>query len=342
MPTTNVPTSEGETVEAHGSALFVIKLPEAPNGIPASTMTCTIDARWGPGEIVSNGPLIPILDAEHLRKPEDRSPYNNAAGFLPRDDGSWKSISIEPTWLRSLTPIVDGDSGNRTTLTNIFEVIGLINGTNHIPNIDFIYDFASNAIATMVTDGLSRLGIRYQVGNKAIDACYIDPQQYPGFFSGDQDKPSYTYPGPEGVSQANRTRLTWYITIPGLSYKADSSGSILSLSLLFTYVLMALIHTSFVAWKRYYFGTWDGPMDWIVLSKNSPPATTLDNTCSGIECLKTWSQRVRIRKVTDRQKKRNPELVGEELHFLVGPVSNEDTDYEEIEANTCYGKIEKN
>ena len=49
-------------------------------------MMCSIDARWAPGDIVSSGVLVPVLDPDRLREPSEQDQtYNAADGFLPKN-----------------------------------------------------------------------------------------------------------------------------------------------------------------------------------------------------------------------------------------------------------------
>jgi len=333
VPTTQVFTTNGDAVKVYASALLVSQLPQSKNGIPASTMTCSIDARWAPGESVSRGTLVPVLDPVHLRVPSAQGQgYNEAAGFLPKDDGSWQLISLDPEWLQTLTPIIERSGRNQTTLVALFEVIGLINGTGGIPNIDVVYDVAANAIATLVADGISRIGMHYQDGNPAINICYIDPQNHSAFFSGDQQNPLYTYPPPVGVSAANQTQMRWYITISGLSYKADSPASQLALALLFIYTAMVLAHIAWIISTGYSSEAWNNLAELMVLAKNSPPAQgNLANTCAGIEAGSTWTKRARIRVVGNQ----TPNIKEEELHLLIDEIDN---GYEKLESDVAYGQ----
>ncbi|CAG8980622.1 hypothetical protein HYALB_00012439 [Hymenoscyphus albidus] len=337
LPTNPVYTSIGDTTNVYASALLVTQVPQSKNGIPVSTMTCSIDARWGPGEaLMGNGPLVPVLDSAHLRAPsEQTNSYNEAAGFLPKDDGSWQSILLKPEWLKTLTPFLESNGKNQSTLAILFEAIGLINGTISIPDTDIVYSVAANAVATLVTDGISRIGTHSQAGNPTISACYIDPQDFPSFFSGDQQEPSYTYPPPFGVSAANQTQMTWYITIPGLAYKADNIAIQLALALLFFYIAMALSHVGWIIWTGYFFGAWKNPAELMILAKNSSPAPgSLANTCAAIETSGMWKRTARIR-VAESQKLDDQE---EELHLLIDAVGEADYTHEKAKYGVAYGQ----
>ncbi len=336
VPTTPVPTSDGDSATVYASALLTSQIPRGMNTIPASIMTCSIDARWAPGKIISSGVLVPVLDPEHLRAPSEQDqPYHTAHGFLPKDDGSWQSISLSTEWLYALTPIIESKVGNRTTLTTLFETIGLINGSNGFPNIDLVYSVAANAIATLVTDGISRIGLHLQANNPTISACYINPEDYSAFFSGNQDNPSYTYPPPVGASDANQTQMRWYMTISGLSYKADSSASQLALLLLFTYTAMVLAHTVWVIWTGFSTEAWQDMTELVILAKDSPPAQgSLANTCAGVEAGSTWRKRARVR-VVGKQK---PNIGAEELHVLIDEIDDQNNEYEKVKSNVAYGR----
>lgn len=334
VPSGQVFTSDGDAVNVHASALLAVQVPRGDNGIPASIITCSIDARWAPGESVQgNGPLIPVLDSAHLRAPSTQGqPYNDAAGFLPKDDGSWQFISLKPEWLHTLTPIVEG---NKTTLTTLFEVIGLIHGKVGFPNLEIVYNVTANAIATLVTDGISRIGIHYQAGNPTISACYIDPSDFSSFFSGDQQNPSYTYPRPVGVSAENQTQMKWYVTTPGLSYKADNTASLLSLALLFVYTAMVLAHIGWILWTGYSFEAWKTPPELVLLAKNSSPSRgSLANTCAGVEAPGTWSKKARIRVF----KSQKPNVEEEQLHLWIHEVGDSEDGYEKPKFNIPYGR----
>lgn len=336
MPKDRVPSvGDDEMVDAFGSALLVVKVPEGKNGIVASTMTCTIDARRAPGTIVGNGPINPVLDPKHLRElpAKSNSSYNEVVGFRPKDDGSWELIGMDPTWLQTLTPVIkDGDS-NRTTITTLLEASGLINATIQIPNVETAYAVAESAISILVVDGISRIGVQYQAGNPTIDACRVDPKDFDSFFSGSTKNPSYTYPPPVGASAENQTRVQWYITISGLSYKADNPATRLALALLFTYTAMALAHIIWTVWTSYSYSTWEDVTELMILAMNSPPAAEcLKNTNGGITAPHTWKKHVAVRVAP----KDESETVGEKLQVVISEAGESFSVQDKVQPNVEY------
>lgn len=337
VPETEVHTIDGDSVRPFGSALLVVQVPQGIDDIEKSTMTCTIDARWAPGHSVSDGVLRPVLDKEHLREPLEHQPgqtYDYASGFLPKNDGTWKSISLDPEWLDTLTPVIEKNGKNQTTLTAIFTAIGLINGTHHIPQssdgTDLVYDTAANVIATLVTDGISRIGMHSQDHNPTILAGKIEPENYQAFFSGDPKRPSYVYPPPYNVASANQTQMTWYMTISGLSYKADDTANILALTLLLVYVFMALMHMGWVLITKSAFDAWKDVAELLLLAKKSPPLPAkFAGTCAGIKTKATWESLVKVRVVEA------PSPREEELHMLIDESEN---GYEKVTPGEKYGK----
>lgn len=337
VPETEVHTIDGDSVRPFGSALLVVQVPQGIDDIEESTMTCTIDARWAPGHSVSDGVLRPVLDREHLREPLEQQPgqiYNYASGFLPKDDGMWQSISLDPEWLDTLTPIIEKNGENQTTLTVIFTAISLNNGTHHIPHrsdgTDLVYDTAANVIATLVTDGISRIGIHYQDRNPTILPCKIEPEDYQAFFSGDPLSPSHAYPPPYNVASANQTHMRWYITLSGLSYKADDTANILALTLLLVYVLMAFMYMGSVIITRSASDAWEDVAELLLLAKNSPPLPAMfADTCAGIEAKATWESLVKVRVVG------TPVPGEEEPNMLIDENEN---GYEKVRTGTRHGE----
>lgn len=280
-------------------------------------MTCTIDARWAPGHNVSDGVLRPVLDKEHLREPLEQQPgqtYNYASGFLLKDDETWQSISLDPEWLDTLTPVIEKSGENQTTLTAKFTAIGLTNGTHHIPHssdgTDLVYDTAANAIATTVTGGISRIACTIKIAIQQSSLAKLSPKT---------TKPSFL-----------ETHMRWYITISGLSYKDDDTTNILALALLLLYVLMAFMHMAWGMITRSASNAWEDVAGLLLLAKNSPQLRAkFANTCAGIEAQATWENLVKLRVVGA------PGPGKEQPHMLIDENEN---GYAQVRPGTLYGQ----
>lgn len=269
---------DGTIVKVYASAILIFQILENKHGIPASTMTCSIDARWAPGESVGPDLQVPVLDPHYLRKPSRQNPgYDEAAGFLPRaplprDDASWDFISLDVGWLHTLTSIAEHSGKNRTTLAVLFESIRLINGTSRISDsIEKVHNVVANVVATLVTDGISRIRSHHHPGQPKENNGTIDPHEYRAFFSGDKSNVLYTYPPPHWTDAANHAPLKWRVTLSGLAYTTNEYGSQTTLALLFIYTAMVLAHMTWCISTGFSSKAWNSLVELMALAKNSPP-----------------------------------------------------------------------
>ncbi|KAF1987286.1 hypothetical protein K402DRAFT_453761 [Aulographum hederae CBS 113979] len=309
MPSGDSPTSDGRTTSVYPSALLTIRVSQGSSRTQQDLISCSIDARWAPGSNVflrgtgGNDYFYPELDPAHLRSPSNIPDYNNPEfGFLPADDGSWQTISLDLSWLNNLTPPITGAENNSTTttLTTLLDAMNLSNSTTRNPSDPahltppILSSYAENVIATLVADGLSRIGAYTQATNPSANSASVSVASTKKFLTG----AGYTFPAPANVAAENTTELTWSITVSGLAYTADNAASALALALLFVYVAIVAVHTLWVLWHRWASDAWSSAGELLVLAQNSPPCPkVLGGTCAGIEATETWGRRARIRVV---------------------------------------------
>ena len=148
----------------------------------------------------------------------------------------------------------------------------------------------------------------------------------------------FEFPYAAGYASNNSTELYFSITVTGFGYTADSTAYYLALTVLFTYALLALLHTVYSLWTRTACDAWESLSDLLVVSQNSPPALqVLKNTSAGIRDHATLRTAVRVRVVSAAgRQKFSPEQ--EELHLLYGP-GIDVTTYEEVKIGEKYGAL---
>jgi hypothetical protein len=86
------------------------------------------------------------------------------------------------------------------------------------------------------------------------------------------------------------------VTVTGYGYQSSTSSDYLSLIVLFSHLLLALMHTVYIMSTRRTSGCWDTISELVALAQQSQPAgSELRNTCAGITRLETFKHNVRIK-----------------------------------------------
>ena len=320
------------------SAFLSIWLPAPGNSSRGSAWTCTVDARWAPGLNIGNhlgdqthigSDFITVGSLTDTRAPNVSDP--NGKGFLPNDNGQWTTADLSMDWLNTLTPslsyysnatqafVPSNDSG-WTTLASILQGAGIDNSTAAIADWGDIRSPVESMIASVVADGMSRVG--YSPNGGSLDSIAAQSNQaglnmapssiFPTFLNGRASiPPSWTN------DTSGLTKLEWTATIAGYAYKADSLAYYLSLALLFGHATLAIAHTLYRVITARSSDAWASAAELLVLAQQSAPAEhALGSTCAGIQRGTTFQQGLRIRAVT--RDARNDTGAGEELQMLVG------------------------
>ena len=249
-------------------------------------------------------------------------------GFLPINDGTWTTVSISSEWLAALTPLADPDAEGFTTFASALEAAGVDTSTGFMPrgNWRAIRAGIESLLATTVADGMSRIGL----DNNEIAIEYV-PKDIDAQILGDGE--AIVPPDGGDKALANLTQVHWQITVSGYAYKADETAHYLALFVLFAHLAFAIAHIIYVLFTRTAPVAWGTSEELIVLSQNSPPAsTTLENTCAGIQSRKTFRRVIRIRAL--KEEARSP---GVETLHMVFEDDYDGSKYEAVKLNKAYG-----
>ena len=145
------------------SAMLAIMIPRTMNESNVAArcmMSCAIDARWAPGINLCNtdNSASPLFWANitNTRQPEQTREFSHAAdfGFWPKEDGSWRTVSLALPWLNNLTPSLNEADPYQTTLAAIIDRIGMKNDTGNVaPYFEFHPDVEA-IVASVIIDGM--------------------------------------------------------------------------------------------------------------------------------------------------------------------------------------------
>ena len=294
-------------------------------------VSCSIDARWAPGINACTGSpnLNPSCWANltNTRPPEQIDNYSRAAdfGFWPKNDGSWRTVSLSLPWLNNLTPSLNESDQYQTTLATMIDRLGLKNETGNVPPL---YNFAPDIeaiIAGVVVDGMSvncgelsffvdvltldrsRVGLQYNDPYNNTYSVLSDGNLMQNTSLGRDilrsDARALVPPFTNDTSPSNSTKFEWRLNLSGYVYKVDSPSEWVALVVLLLYSLIAITHTIIVIRFGFSSNAWKSSVEILLLGQKSQPPTgeTLRNAAAGVECLRTMSRRARVDIPPDRQ-----------------------------------------
>ena len=262
--------------------------------------TCSIDARWIRRDTV--GTQFNYDDpSSYFVFGEDEYGNENTFPYADESIPAHGAVKMTLDWLNNLTPPLDDQNNGYTTMSQIFEATRLDDAfTDQAPKLPF----TESIIATVVADGMSRVGYLDNGGDVTLadfHKNYLDDGSGGGMYDFENvDFTDMAYydgarlPLPRGHDTSNSTLVSWSVSISGYSYKADGVAYWLSLMVLFVHSLIAVAHTAWILSKRVSSGAWHSLVELLVLSQNSEPSRELRNTCSGIEKDKTFKKRAKI------------------------------------------------
>lgn len=299
--------SDNSTTTDLPSGLLGVLTPFGDFSDTATLFTCSIDARWALGKNL--GSPVGDLDAEYVQRAEilrTRSFAPDLPGFqynfLPIKDGSWRRLQIDMDWLNTLMPPLGNSSTpGWTSLAALFTDMGLDNSTGMIFDWSDVGSPLESAIATVVADGMSRLGYSPNGGSLTHFSDSLVQLPWNNSLSSQRGMLAGSYQFPAPVS-GPATQLHWSVVVSGYAYRADSVAYYLALSVLFLHAAMALCHVFYMLWKKVCCSAWGSLIGLVVLAARSGtsqvvnnPADVLENASSGIERYRTMSTKVRIR-----------------------------------------------
>jgi hypothetical protein len=265
----------------------------------AALFSCSVDAKWAMGDNIGSGltgdtdTMIQSGKVKSTRPPTTGLASNPLESFLPVEGPNWRTVSISQGWLSTLTPQIDPNlDAGWTTLAKTFTAAGFDNSTGMVSNSwSSLGSTIETTIATVIVDGMSRIGLSNNGGNiyHVMDRYnwvqYMkdkNGQRYENWnrFLRGQDVVLY----PIGVSPEDLTKLNWSVTVSGLAYQADSLPYYLALGVLLLHALLAVGHTVYMLYTRRSSDTWQTFEEMLILGQNSRPGFggKLKNTCGGM------------------------------------------------------------
>ena len=288
------------------SALLSVQIPYFDSNDTGMTMSCSVDARWAIGTY-SGGP-VGDLDVDYVQKAtiQNTRPFapdlpGYQYNFLPIDDGSWRRVQIDVDWLNALTPALDSNISNWTSLTALLAAMGVDNSTGVITDSGDISIMLESVVAALVADGMSRQGYADNGGSSVqiTDALNLLPWDSSASSQQSILAGTYAFPPPPGTA----TQLHWAVVVSGYAYRADSVAYYLALTVLFLHAVLALGHVVYVLWKRVCCDAWDSLVGLLVLTAQSGTlgapgpggSDVFKNASAGIRQQRTMSTPVRVR-----------------------------------------------
>jgi hypothetical protein len=302
LPDTNIRTTKGRQI-GFPSAFMAVRVPyNIRDGFAqnAAFFACSVDARWARGNNVGTGLtgdtdiMMQYGNIDRIRKPTPGLGSDIQESFLPIEGPDWRTVSIDDDWLSTLTPRISKGSDTWSTLASAFTDAGFDNSTGIVNQWTSLGTTIENTIATIVVDGMSRVGLSDNGGNMYQVMNRYDWINWDGDRSENWNRMlrgEDVIQPPSGTDAANITRLEWTVTVSGLAYKADGLPYYLALSVLILHTLLATLHIIHMLWTRQSSDTWHSFEEMILLSQNSRPrqAGKLSNTCGGTSLIITCS-----------------------------------------------------
>jgi hypothetical protein len=286
---------------------------------------CAIAASWHKGLIYSDTSFAYYAWINKFGRNE-----GGAEPDSPDADQHNRPITLDRSWLDLLTPVSPADRLDAGTWTpNTLERLFIDGGYTHIINnlrtkvqpffLNYVCTngmanqsntdtelwndstcnkgnkgtFMEFMIGAMVADGLSRYGTSrlYNVFPALEDWSLRTLPHAPNFneslLRGGE---AITMPSDPNIIVQ---RLTEYVE--GYSYYASTTTDYLATSVACIYILLAGSHVVRLLYYRVSSSSWDTITELLLLCQSSPRSVLLNNTSTGIKCLKTYKTIVKIR-----------------------------------------------
>ncbi|ETS85554.1 hypothetical protein PFICI_03579 [Pestalotiopsis fici W106-1] len=290
---------------------MVFESPWSYDGGSRIVVGCSIDARWIDGRVGGSFGRPPVFDINSRNFSESwgLSLMGLSSQFRPSDDGSWTSITLDESWLASLTPLKEPPSplsSNMTTFETILQSSALI---DH----DLMYSddpatlwnevilgssnrtiFLEWLTSLLISDGLSRYGSERVLNftGPPSEWSLMDYHKESDYNSRLLHGINVLQP-PKGVEY---TTFEVEFTLQGLSYQAQIITDYLSIAVLSAHIVLALVHTVYVLRVHQSSDAWGTIIELIILAYNSHPTSAmLHNISAGIKCIKTYQKVVIVR-----------------------------------------------
>ena len=330
--------SNGSSTTDVPSALLRITMPLGKKSSTGIVFACSVDARWAMS--IHQGSQIGSQGNAYIQQPQPqstRTPLSNQPGsdhnFLPINDNEWRKVQIDIDWLAVLTPTQDNGTD---TLANLLANIGFDNSTGGVFEYTDLTTVLDSVAATLVTDGMSRLGYTANGGNithiSDADSLVHWTESASNKKHLLQSKFSFNHP------QGAASKIELSIFNNGYAYHANSIAYYLALTVLFLHTVMALGAVCNIMRTSDYCSSWDSFMGLFVLAATSEVSNPsrisdiLENSSSGIKSSQTFKRAVRIRAL-DTSTNPSPSSKND-IKILFG--ENEPAGYREVEVDRKY------
>ncbi|KAK8035242.1 hypothetical protein PG993_010237 [Apiospora rasikravindrae] len=297
------------TAQNHPSAAMVIEISDdKPGGRrDLHVYLCSIDTRWAAGTHIGSG----LPETDNMVVYGALKTQSNSSSWAPVPGPDWRFAATDRAWLETLLPLMGGSDSSRdekrstheqgwTTAAAMFAYAGFDNATGSIDG-----SFASlthtieSTIATIVVDGMSRIGLDDNNGNlhhvipdryrwlRTLPLKESDPGRFFDMLLHGQTMVLHPLLGAgtgTGVNANMLTHLHWDVQVSGLAYSANSTAAYLALAVLLTCSAIAAGNIAYVLATRRSSEAWDCIEELVLLGQLSKPSTseTLVNTSSGI------------------------------------------------------------
>ncbi len=268
------------------------------------TFGCSIDARWADADVWTRFPGPSQSTFKHTRGP---SKSFRPSSFLPVSDGSWQQIRFSSDWLKAVNfDLPQSAPGHTSEQLNALEAIITESGialkttqSSHRDKYSTI-NFVEYIVASVLTDAISRVGSfrSYNTSQRIDDWALL-------YYDGSQTTDDIMHWSralrPGDLDPIKHTEMGMRQSVTGYGYQASTSSDVLALLVLFSHLLLALVHSTYVLCITHRTSSsWDTFGEMIALAQQSSPSEkSLYNTCAGIERMSTYRERARV-KVCER------------------------------------------
>jgi hypothetical protein len=260
---------------------------------------CSIDARWVSGIMSSSFP-----------SPFRASPLDNsipAPGYFSAVGTFFFNTSPAPTKITFDTPFLESINFATNSTTDesqlqLSSIESIVSAAGVLQTAQSWVDSGSNSVslhylehilASILVDAISRAG-SYRSYNTTGDVT-----TWPFlFYNSSLQSVDFHYWDRAGVAPSSKSNITTMImkqTVSGYGYQLSDPSQYLAIVLLMMHLLLALGYTIYIiVVPDHSSSCWDSISELIVLAQQSPRSVLLQNTCAGVNGLKTFGHRVRV------------------------------------------------
>ncbi|KAL8701124.1 MAG: hypothetical protein Q9201_005089 [Fulgogasparrea decipioides] len=274
---------------------------------------CTVQAQWVLAQIHTDA--YSFWQGWYPKNITWAEAYPSAGRALfngSSNSGHLEAIAVDEGWLAMLTPPIGaGGPGYQECRPTTIEGIlgyshltdGLCSSDGHSPAESWDDDAHSRTgllmsiIGSILNDGLARAGIENAFARDG-DGPPSD-WTLAGFEKADDFEDALlhgreAFRRPRAVAKFETTEVRVEFSISGLSYQLTLVQK-LAMAVLLLHILIALLHTIWIFWKRELSSCWDSIVEILLLTQNSRPTPVLQNTAAGIKYSRTFAKQVAIR-----------------------------------------------